>query len=184
MFRGKELSDRERGATLVEMAIVLPVLLLMVIGLMEMGIAFKSYLTVSAAVRDGGRVAALAGNEPDADCSVLQEVGGALQDGDELAGLQRVDIYKASKGTGAIIGLPNSYTLDIGGDPVDCDDWTRHSYGYPETSRETSASAIDGLDLVGVRVVVDRSWIVGLEPFNGPYTVDELTLRRLEPESF
>jgi len=68
----------ERGATLVEMAIVLPLLLRLAIGLMEMGIATKEYLTVSTAVRDGVRVAALAGNDPDADCAVLREVGSIL----------------------------------------------------------------------------------------------------------
>ena len=113
---------------------------------------------------------------------MLREIGGALAGADELNGLQRVEIYKASPGTGAVVGLPNTYTLDVAGDPTDCADWSNHSYGYPETGRETSASA--GLDLVGVRVVVDRSWIVGLAPFNGPYTIDEDTLRRLEPESY
>ncbi len=186
VIRGDTASreKRERGATIVEMAIVLPILLLLVIGMLELGVAFKSYLTVSSAVRDGARVAAIAGNDPQADCAVLREVGAALASGGEIAGLQRVEIFKASPGTGAMVGTPNTYTLDIGGDPVDCVDWSLHSYGYPETSRGTIVGPSSQLDIIAVRVLVDRSWITGLSPFNGNYTMDDQSLRRLEPEAY
>jgi Flp pilus assembly protein TadG len=174
----------ECGATLVEMAIVLPVLLLLIFGLIEMGVAFKSYLTVSSAVRDGARVAAIAGNDPDADCSVLREIGTALAGAGELADLQRIEIFEASQGTGAVIGTPNTYRLQVAGDPNVCGDWTQLSYGYPETTRGTTVGPATDLDIIGVRVIVTKSWITGLQPFNGPYDIDDSNLRRLEPEAY
>ena len=51
--------SRERGATAVEFAILLPVLLMLVLGIMEFGRAFHLQTTLSNAARDGVRVMAL-----------------------------------------------------------------------------------------------------------------------------
>ncbi len=180
----KSVGAGERGATIVEMAIVLPLLLLLVVGMLELGLAFRSYLTVSAAARDGVRVASLAGNDPDADCFVLQEVGGTLAGGSAIDNLQRVEIYKASPGTGAVVGSPNVYTLTVGGDPTDCSDWAGSDSGYPQTARQTISGPGQPLDIVGVRVLVQEAWITGLFPFNGTYQIDERSVSRLEPEAY
>lgn len=52
-----------RGSTLVEAAIVLPVILLVVLGTVEIGLAFKDFLTVGAMSRDDARVAALSARD-------------------------------------------------------------------------------------------------------------------------
>ena len=52
----------ESGAAAVEFAIVLPVLLLLVFGIIEFGLLFNRYITVTHAAREGVRVAALTGN--------------------------------------------------------------------------------------------------------------------------
>lgn len=178
-----EASAAEHGATIVEMAIVLPVLLLLIIGMLELGLAFRSFLTVSAAARDGSRVAALAGNEIGADCATLVELGGTLGGGGVLEGLDRVVIFKASAGTGNPVAS-NIYTLNSSGDPTDCASWNRSSYAYPEASRQTISGPGLQLDIVGVRVVTDEAWVTGLFPFRGTYTVDEISLSRLEPEAY
>jgi hypothetical protein len=185
MMKAQRLRSSERGATLVEMAIVMPLLLLLVIGMLEIGLAFRSFLTVSAAARDGVRVAALAGNDPTADCFVLQEVGSVLGPGGIIDGLQQVEIFKASPGSGLAEGT-NVYTLNSGGDPTDCADWSGSDDGYPQTSRQTisGAGSSGRLDIIGVRVVVDESWITGLYPFTGSYEVDERAISRLEPEAY
>lgn len=51
--------SRDRGATAVEFALVLPVLLLLVIGILEFGRAYHVQTTLSNAARDGVRVMAL-----------------------------------------------------------------------------------------------------------------------------
>ena len=57
----RRLRKDESGAAAVEFAIVLPVLLLLVFGIIEFGLLFNRYITVTHAAREGVRVASLAG---------------------------------------------------------------------------------------------------------------------------
>jgi hypothetical protein len=66
---------RDRGAALIEAAIIMPVLILVVIVIMEYGLAFKDYLTVSYLSREGARIGAPAGDDLEADCAVLTGLG-------------------------------------------------------------------------------------------------------------
>ena len=54
-MKGVKKSRKERGAELVEFALVLPFLLLLVGGAIEFGRAFYTYHILSKAVRDGAR---------------------------------------------------------------------------------------------------------------------------------
>lgn len=45
----------ERGSSLAELALLLPVLLLMILGLLELGRSFRAYITLNNAAREGAR---------------------------------------------------------------------------------------------------------------------------------
>ena len=51
----------ERGAELIEFALVLPILLLVLAGILDMGFLFKDYQVVTNAAREGARMASLPG---------------------------------------------------------------------------------------------------------------------------
>lgn len=51
----------ERGAELVEFALVFPMLLLVIVGIMDFGLLFQRYEVLTAAAREGARVAILPG---------------------------------------------------------------------------------------------------------------------------
>jgi Flp pilus assembly protein TadG len=49
----------ERGQTMVEFAIVLPIFVTLLFGIIQFGIAFNNYITITDAARAGARVAAV-----------------------------------------------------------------------------------------------------------------------------
>ncbi len=49
----------QRGQALVEMALMFPVVFALALGIFEMGLAFNSYLTLTAAAREGARAGAI-----------------------------------------------------------------------------------------------------------------------------
>ena len=79
---------REDGQTLVEFALVLPVLLLILTAILKFGLMFNHYITLTDAVRSGARTLALGRGLPGDPCNpaILQAVGSAtglnLQAGD------------------------------------------------------------------------------------------------------
>jgi hypothetical protein len=52
-----EANKRERGQSLAELALVLPLLLMILIGMVEVGWAMRAHLTVTTASREGARFA-------------------------------------------------------------------------------------------------------------------------------
>ena len=59
MTRAPDIRD-EKGQALTELALVLPVLCLLLFAIVQFGIAFNHYLTLTDAVRAGARQAAIA----------------------------------------------------------------------------------------------------------------------------
>jgi hypothetical protein len=68
---------RDRGATVVEAAFALPILLVLFLGMAEVGIALKTYSSAADAARAGGRAASVAGSDPMADASTLERLAAA-----------------------------------------------------------------------------------------------------------
>lgn len=58
LMRKRFLRD-EHGASAVEFAIILPVLLMLLFGIVEFGLAYRDYLAVTHAAREGARMAAV-----------------------------------------------------------------------------------------------------------------------------
>lgn len=175
--------DRERGATLIEASLIMPIMLLVMIGTLELGLAFKDYLTVSYASREGARVAALAGDRPEADCEIVHAVIDILGP-NSLSNFQGLQIFKADPSTGnQIAASTNTWTL-TGSDPYDCaNDWTIVE-NWPSTSRAVLFGPSSTLDIIGVRVINTHDYITGLPPFAGSIDIDEATISRMEPEGF
>ncbi len=58
--RRKDKTNRsERGASSIEFALILPVLIMILIGVFEFGMAYNNYLAITHAAREGARLAAV-----------------------------------------------------------------------------------------------------------------------------
>ena len=90
----RAINKKERGASLVEFSLVLPILFLVLVGIFEIGMAFKSYLTVAYLAREGARLAAFTGTDVDADCTTVTSLASQMG-AQDLARLSRIEIFKA-----------------------------------------------------------------------------------------
>ena len=75
----------ERGQTMTEFAVVLPVLVLVLFAIMQFGIAFNNYLTLTDAVRAGARTGAVSRRAADPTSATVTRVrtaGGDLNQSD------------------------------------------------------------------------------------------------------
>ena len=70
----------ERGQTLTEFAIVLPILALLLFGVIQFGIAFNNYITLTDAVRAGARKGAVGRHLANPPAAVDQSVRNAATD--------------------------------------------------------------------------------------------------------
>jgi hypothetical protein len=170
---------------MIEFAIVLPLLILLMIGIMEVGVASYDYLTVERASLEGVRTAAFTGRALNADCTTVQSIVDSFPTG-FLDRIDRIEIYRFDP----VLNQPDSAKVNVwqflnGPDPRDCGplNWNV-STAWPSTSRQTVAGPSARLDIIGVRIRMPRNWISSFPPFNGGYTIDEDSILRMEPEVF
>jgi Flp pilus assembly protein TadG len=78
---GSRLSMRgESGQTMTEFALVLPLLVLLLFGVIQFGIAFNNYITLTDSVRAGARKGAVARHLDDPEGAVQAQVAAAATD--------------------------------------------------------------------------------------------------------
>ncbi len=87
--------DTDRGAALVEAALVLPILVFLLFAIIEVGGTLRSYSGTASSVRVGSRAASVAGSDPMADRAILERMAsqaGTFADGE----IELVVIWKAT----------------------------------------------------------------------------------------
>ena len=185
-------AESDRGATLIEAMIVVPVVLLFVLGLLEFGLASSDWLATGNATRSAGREASVSGSALTADHAILQAVresAAAIPRG----AIQEIVVFEAS-GPDATVptacligpqhGLCNVYTAEHLS-------WDREEFGCDPALNpvadpdrfwcpSTRNDALSGPpDYVGVHLVVRHDFVTGL--FGDAITLDESSVFRIEP---
>jgi hypothetical protein len=119
--------ESERGQSLVELALILPLLLMIVLGTLEFGLAFDHNLTLSYATREGARTgAALAAGNSQISCAVVDDyiiaaVERVLASEGSPVALSRVSeisIFKATSSGAVQPGTENVWLYAAGQGPV------------------------------------------------------------------
>ena len=193
-FTLKRRAKSERGASLIEAALVVPLLILLAFGAAEFGFVFLDFLNVSSAAREGARVGSAVGDAADADTLILGAIAEATADLDNST-IEAIWIYK----------------VQANGDPVDdlcvvdntlnyftCTGTTDHTNIYDAAGNKligswtpTGRKVTVGLncpgtptecpDRLGVRVVFTHQYITGFLGFpTGPFAEDAVF--QLEPD--
>jgi Flp pilus assembly protein TadG len=184
----------ERGAAIVEFAVMLPLVLLLVFGIVEFGLAFSIKLNVETAARSGARVGSGLRDDRMADYNLLQSVKSALND--NLSNVQYVVVYKSTNASGAIpAGCSGAMPISQNGScnvytGVQLSSLTAASFGgatctaaqpdhfWCPTSRQAVQSV--GNDYLGVLVMVKTSAVT--QVFGSFFSVQANAVMQLEPK--
>lgn len=181
----------QRGAVMVEAAMVLPVMIFIVVGIIEFGMLFTSYSTSTASTRSGARLAATAyaqaGAVTSAQNTALTQI--ALSTSADLKVLTNgtpvgMAVYKVNplSSDGAPLG---GYPGDAmaGGCTSSCVKFTWNPTTKSMTQTTGSWTNADAcgvtVDTIGVFVQVQHKYITGF--FGTTRTVTGHTVMRLEP---
>jgi len=117
MSRVRDRLRVARGAELIEFALVLPVMLLILAGILDMGFLFNNYAVVTNAAREGARMAAVPGwAEADVKARVNKYIAGA---GLQLAGVTTsvqpvaIDVGggRSVNGVKVVVSYPYTYLI-------------------------------------------------------------------------
>jgi Flp pilus assembly protein TadG len=184
-------SDKERGASLVEFALVAPILMLLTFGTFEFGMLFKDYLSVANTTRAGARVGSAAGSGADADYQILQAVkasAAALPGGANA--IQQISIYKSTTTGGgppstcqtasSVTDKCNTYTASAFSQPVSkfgCGAGTLDTAWCPTTREDSQAI---GPDYIGVWVKTTHGFVTKL--FGTSKVITDHVVMRVEPK--
>jgi Flp pilus assembly protein TadG len=140
---------REGGQALVEMALAMPLLIIMLFGILQFGIIYNQYITLTDAVRSGARELSLERGETN-PCNVAANSTVAAGSEINLASA-KVTVSFASGDTSSCTGSPGSYTS---GTLVEGDSGTVTAtapfqisiMGLPLYSGNLSAAATDAVE--------------------------------------
>lgn len=185
----------ERGQSIVEFALALPIFVILFMGIIEFALAFNAVLDVNYSSRNAALLAAEAGNSAGADCVVLEAVDDDMAPAVVDASIQSVDIYWADGDGDQISGNVNHYTR---GGTTTCNyaDGTSLSVpytlaigGYLDYQRCSTlkgcGSGHAGLDNIGVTITYRHLWRTPMSAFIGGtgsgFTVVKSNATRMEP---
>ncbi len=195
MRRRRPDGRRQRGAALVEVTIVVPLLLTMVLGLAELGFRTQESQNVVNATRSGARVISSSGNSRSADHDALLAIGGAVDNFDPTD-IVKIIIFKPELDGSMPAGCIN-FPLNNECNHYDGTDLTLPATSFAgtefvsgvetcaATSADTTWCPLDrnveqypSADWIGVYIQVKHKTIA---PFLPDTTLSDTTIMRLEP---
>jgi hypothetical protein len=184
-------SSCERGQSLVEFALVFPIFLMLLMGIIEFAFIFNAQLALNYATRDAALVAAEAGAHANADCLILRQVDTSLMPPTNDSSVISVRIFSATE-TGSQLSPAVEQVYTRGGSTT-CGSitvpYTRTTNAYPYNVRcsDLDRTGCDpaktgpgntGVDIIGVRIDY-RYTRVG--PFGFDSTMIVSNEMRMEP---
>lgn len=99
----------DRGAAAIEFALVLPVLILLVVGLIEFGRAYNVLISLSNAAREGARTMAIENDPAEARASAIQAAPGL----DPALGAGQIAVNPTDCATGETAEVTITYALEL-----------------------------------------------------------------------
>lgn len=185
---------RERGAVLVELALVSTILVTMVLGVFEIGMAWSDHQEVTAASRSGARVGSQLGKAAQADNQILKAVQAGL--GSQASQVAKIVVYEADANGDmpaacktAAVGYAGGAHCNVYGATSLADLNTAVKWGSGSAcgqldgnwcSATQRSNVQDTATYLGVYVEVNHHYLTGLFG-GGSLKLTETTVMRVEP---
>jgi len=158
-----------------EFALVVPVLLVLIMGVLDGALLMFSVGTARYSSAEGSRVAATLGNVANTDSQVVTTIRNTVS-GTQLFTVDEVDVYKldvdASGNLTQNIAKTNKYKLD--GTPL-------NSIPWPASGRDVGNGTSD---FIGITVNYTYTWKAGFFAPLGPLKTTAVSWVRIEPQSY
>ncbi len=190
-MRWAKRSTRAEGAAVVEFAVILPLLVVLLFGVVEMGLAFRSRLTVSSAVQSAARIGSVLGTDGQADFATLQAVTAGLKGQFNPSDIVEVFIYRSDENGSFLAAESNRYVYDPSDpacpwDPCPLPGPSFEGYGAPSGWAPAARNTLmPNPDILGVRISFQHNWITSIMPFmSSPALWTDDARLRLEPDLF
>ncbi len=176
---------RQRGQTLVEFALVAPLLLTVIFGTIEFCFLFQSANTVDFAASEGARVGAILGpTDSAADSKIIQAIFDATTNGSGLlfSQITMIEIFKSDE-SGAIPPALTSCAQTTNEDVYDGQgNACPGTLGWPPSVRNATFNSADYL---GVRITFVYNWVTSfVSAAQGQLQMTSVSIQLIEPQSF
>lgn len=196
-------SRNERGASALEFALIAPVLMLLVMGIVEMSFLMRDYVSLSSTVRAGARTAsALPGagpgtceasaNPPPCTPAKAPKFAQSAADMMQYAGrsiptedIDWVMVYQADSN-----GFPSNAGGTLNSCSTNCVKYVwdpglqkfRYSSGAWDSKSVNACINDPGRHTVGVAMQITHQWLMGI--FSTPMQIRERSVMQFEPLNF
>lgn len=183
----------EKGQAIIEFAMLLPLLLLLIVGLVEFSFVWNSRNTILFASRDGSMLAAEGGSIDGTDCVVLRRIESDVVSPSRAIRVQDITIYWSDRNGDMIGSNQNIYTRSgtttcayPDGSSITVP-YTLTTAGYLESTRCNVLAGCGAshptVDTIGVRVTYQHFWLTSFARLAGSgITFSESTITRAEPQ--
>jgi Flp pilus assembly protein TadG len=193
----------ESGQSLVEFALILPLIAILMMGLLEFALAFQATLGINRASQQAALLASEAGNTNGADCLILQQIESDIGPPNDRSNILEIQIQRTGPGGGTVYakqtygrGGTTSCTLNDGS--TISVPYTRSTNTYPDDQR---CNVLDGcpamtparttVDTIGIQIRYRHDWrtplaaimklIDGTGPSGATWTFQKRNVFRMEP---
>ena len=106
-----QLRKNQKGQSLVELALVLPLITLILCGILELGIIFHSYLVLTNAAREGARAGAVGKSDTEITARILESAPLPLVDTN--LSVTRIEPYQEARTPGLPLTVEVTYDVAL-----------------------------------------------------------------------
>lgn len=185
----KRRRRRQSGQTLVEFALVAPLILMVIFGTIEFCFLYQSVNTVSFAAREGARVGAVLGpTDVNADSKIIQAILNATTNGSGLlfSQITMIEIFRSNE-SGSVPAVLTSCAQPPATPPFeDVYDGQGNvcpgTPGWPPSARNAT---FNNADYLGVRITFVYNWVTSfVSAARGSFQMTSVSIQLIEPQTF